>query len=249
MAIDVFQETVLTFAEAVKRLPNVRGAKPIAYSTIFRWRTDGLKAVDGTIVRLEAVKIGSTACTSLEALQRFFDRLQAERPDDSKQSTGFSESPPTRPVTAAESSLEQKKRFRGADRRLRICGMDGDGRIFATSPVSKERLCDLHEFLHDWMPCDSLHAPRAFLGVRSGIFAHAVSILEGKVGRKSSLEAAKDWIRSLDLLTYDVRQLDGVGPGYEAEWLRLRETPEIKALVARQGERIGVGNQTPGAAS
>jgi hypothetical protein len=93
------------------------------------------------------------------------------------------------------------------------------------------------------MSCGLPQVPKAFLVVRSGIFAHAVAILEGKAGRARSLNAAKNWIQSLDLLTYDVRQLDGVGPLNGAEWLRLRETPEIKALVAGQREEFARGGR------
>ncbi len=38
----------------------------------------GCLSKDGTTVRLENIKIGGTTCTSLEALQRFFDRLNGD---------------------------------------------------------------------------------------------------------------------------------------------------------------------------
>jgi hypothetical protein len=37
-----------------------------------RWSTKGLRGI-----RLETIRVGSTTCTSLEALQRFFDGLTA----------------------------------------------------------------------------------------------------------------------------------------------------------------------------
>jgi hypothetical protein len=37
----------------------------------------GLRAADGSIVRLEAIKCGSALCTSREAVERFFAELTA----------------------------------------------------------------------------------------------------------------------------------------------------------------------------
>jgi len=78
MAIDVFQEEVVSFAEAAKRLPRIRNGKKIHLSTLFRWAQAGKIASDGMRVRLETIQVGGTRCTSLEALQRFFDRLTGE---------------------------------------------------------------------------------------------------------------------------------------------------------------------------
>lgn len=75
MTIDAFGEKVLSLAEAVKRLPKSRVGKRLHCSVIFRWAQRGLKSYDGQIVRLETIKIGGRAFTSLEALQRFFERL------------------------------------------------------------------------------------------------------------------------------------------------------------------------------
>jgi len=78
MAIDVFSETVLTLSEAAKRLPRVRRGKKIHVSSLYRWIMGGRRSRDGMVVRLETVKVGGTTCTSLEALQRFFDRLTGD---------------------------------------------------------------------------------------------------------------------------------------------------------------------------
>jgi hypothetical protein len=64
------QETVRTLTEAAARLPRRRGGKPVHVSTLHRWASHGCKGV-----RLETIQIGGTRCTSVEALQRFFDRL------------------------------------------------------------------------------------------------------------------------------------------------------------------------------
>ena len=78
MAIDVFNEEVVSFAEAAKRLPKVRNGKKLHLSTLFRWAQTGKIAKDGMRIHLETIQIGGTKCTSLEALQRFFDRLTVE---------------------------------------------------------------------------------------------------------------------------------------------------------------------------
>lgn len=79
MAIDVFSEQVVSLTEATKKLPKVRRGKPPHVSTLYRWVLAGKKCPDGSIARLETVKIGGATCTSLEALQRFFDRLTGEQ--------------------------------------------------------------------------------------------------------------------------------------------------------------------------
>jgi hypothetical protein len=75
MAIDVFSEKVISLSEATRLLPKSPRNKKLHVSTLYRWMLGGLRSKDGMIVRLEMIKIGGTACTSQEALQRFFDRL------------------------------------------------------------------------------------------------------------------------------------------------------------------------------
>jgi hypothetical protein len=69
--IDHTTEEVLTLANAAKRLPHRRRGK-VHLSTLYRWVTEGLCGV-----RLETIQIGGTCCTSVEALQRFFEALTA----------------------------------------------------------------------------------------------------------------------------------------------------------------------------
>lgn len=66
--IDTTREEVAPFAAAAKWLPSLRGGRPIAPGTLWRWARRGLKGV-----RLEIVMVGGIACTSREALQRFFE--------------------------------------------------------------------------------------------------------------------------------------------------------------------------------
>jgi hypothetical protein len=80
--LDLFAEECLSLAQAARKLPTLRGAriagKGVHPVTLWRWTKIGLNSPDGQKIRLETVRIGGTNCTSLEALQRFLDRLQGE---------------------------------------------------------------------------------------------------------------------------------------------------------------------------
>jgi hypothetical protein len=78
MAIDPLTETLHSFAEAARRLPPLRQGRPVNPATLWRWATRGVRARDGTLIRLEALKIGGTCCTSDEALARFFRVLSTD---------------------------------------------------------------------------------------------------------------------------------------------------------------------------
>ena len=68
--IDPLTETALTFSQAAKTLPRLRRDRPVHSSTLWRWAKYGIRGH-----RLEFVKVGGTACTSAQALQRFFAKL------------------------------------------------------------------------------------------------------------------------------------------------------------------------------
>lgn len=67
--IDLQNEEVLSLTEATKRLPRRRKGKRPHVATLYRWVQHGVR---GT--KLEAIQVGGTLCTSLEALQRFCER-------------------------------------------------------------------------------------------------------------------------------------------------------------------------------
>jgi hypothetical protein len=75
MAIDPLTEKLRSFTEAARRLPALRGGKPVNPSTVWRWTSRGVRNRDGVLVRLETIKLGGTCCTSDEALVRFFRAL------------------------------------------------------------------------------------------------------------------------------------------------------------------------------
>jgi hypothetical protein len=72
--INPLTETVIPFAEAARRLPRLRGDRPVNPSTFWRWASSGLRGVV-----LETCRVGGTRCTSLEAMTRFFAALEGRR--------------------------------------------------------------------------------------------------------------------------------------------------------------------------
>ena len=70
--MDLLRENLVTLSEAARALPSRRKGKSVHPSTLHRW---ALRGVGGH--RLETVRIGGTAYTSREALERFAERLTA----------------------------------------------------------------------------------------------------------------------------------------------------------------------------
>jgi hypothetical protein len=69
MMIDVDNESVITFPEAARALPN----RP-NLSTLWRWRMQGVRGI-----KLEIICIGGRTYTSREALARFLERVTAAK--------------------------------------------------------------------------------------------------------------------------------------------------------------------------
>ncbi|MEK6677602.1 MAG: DUF1580 domain-containing protein [Planctomycetota bacterium] len=69
--IDIQAEDVVSLTEAAKskHLPRRRKGKRPHVATLFRWATVGVRGIV-----LETIQCGGTRCTSVEALQRFFER-------------------------------------------------------------------------------------------------------------------------------------------------------------------------------
>lgn len=101
--IDISAEELIPIRDVPKRLPQRPNGKAVHVSAVYRWVQRGVRGH-----RLEAIRIGGTSYTSLEALQRFADQNQA--------STG---SPPvSRPPTVTR----QKQIDRAAREVARILG-------------------------------------------------------------------------------------------------------------------------------
>jgi hypothetical protein len=95
-------EQALSLAKAARCLPSVRGKKTPHPSTLYRWATEGRKSRGGRIIRLEIVRVGGTNCTSMEALTRFFERLNDIEPVDP---------PRTLALAAQERQAEEAKKI------------------------------------------------------------------------------------------------------------------------------------------
>ena len=97
----------LSFAQAAKRVPASGNREGTACpSTVWRWYHVGAKAPDGTVVHLEAAKVGGRWVTSLAALLRFLERLNADTPAPVVPIPARSESKRRKAVDAATKKLE-----------------------------------------------------------------------------------------------------------------------------------------------
>ena len=70
--ISIETEHLLTLAEACTLLPRRRAGKKCAVSTLHRWRLRGIRGV-----RLESAMLGGIRMTSVQAIQRFMDRVSS----------------------------------------------------------------------------------------------------------------------------------------------------------------------------
>lgn len=68
--IDISSEKVVSLVEATCHLPRRRQGKRPNVATIYRWSQNGVRGIV-----LETIQVGGTRCTSIEAIQRFCDRL------------------------------------------------------------------------------------------------------------------------------------------------------------------------------
>jgi hypothetical protein len=67
-------ETIIPLSAVPERLPRRRRGKKVHVSCLYRWSVTGCRGVV-----LETTQIGATRATSLEALERFFERLASQR--------------------------------------------------------------------------------------------------------------------------------------------------------------------------
>ena len=70
--IDSTRETLISLADVPAQLPDRRGGRRPHVSCVYRWAQRGCRGV-----KLEVLQCGGTKVTSLEAIQRFFERLTA----------------------------------------------------------------------------------------------------------------------------------------------------------------------------
>jgi len=114
---ELLKEDCVSFAKAARKLPKVRGNKHLAPSTLWRWAKNGRRTGSRRLVHLEWVRVGGTNCTSMEALLRFFYRLNDEepRPDLRTPTTPHPSNTPrtattTSPEANAQCAMEELRR-------------------------------------------------------------------------------------------------------------------------------------------
>jgi hypothetical protein len=73
MPIDPLSDDTMSLTQAARRLPRLRGGRPVHPSTLWRWALTGLRGV-----RLETAMVGGVRVTSETALRRFFAAVAAQ---------------------------------------------------------------------------------------------------------------------------------------------------------------------------
>jgi hypothetical protein len=105
--INITTETVIAPSKATHLCPERRrGVRPNV-ATIYRWMMQGVRGI-----RLESIVVGATRCTSVEAMQRFFDALTAAA--DAEHSSA---------ITPLPVSKSRQKAIEAAERRLARSGI------------------------------------------------------------------------------------------------------------------------------
>lgn len=100
--IDLTTENLISIGQTPKHLPRRPNGKTVSTSAVYRWASNnGLRGVV-----LETLRIGGTTYTSTEALQRFADRLTAQR---SQPPTPPRRTTPSRQAQARRAAVEIKE--------------------------------------------------------------------------------------------------------------------------------------------
>jgi len=97
--IDIGTEHLISINDVPRQLPTRRNGKRVHISAVYRWIQRGVRGV-----HLEVLKIGGTAYTSVEALQRFAEHLS--------QRQGAS------PTAQSTSTVQRKRQIERASREL-----------------------------------------------------------------------------------------------------------------------------------
>jgi len=104
MSIDIAREHGLSFRAAAAWVVKQGWRDTCTGPTVWRWAAKGIGGV-----RLERIQAGGKWRTSVEALQRFFDRLT-----DQGERKGFEKELEAAPSSVARQELEARQRLRKA---------------------------------------------------------------------------------------------------------------------------------------
>ena len=105
--IDISREETFSLLDAAKRLPCRRAGKRPNIATLYRWAQIGCRGI-----KLEVINIGATKCTSMEALQRFFDALTEQSQERSAPA-----------AMATRMTPERRRQIEAAAEKLRAAGI------------------------------------------------------------------------------------------------------------------------------
>ncbi len=75
--IDIAKERQLGLREAAKLYPSFRNGRPTHITTPLRHITKGIRLANGEVIHLEGARLGGRWITSVEAVQRFIERVTA----------------------------------------------------------------------------------------------------------------------------------------------------------------------------
>jgi hypothetical protein len=103
MAIDISAEQLITPAQYTRMRPPGRNGRPMNIATAYRHIFQGVRGV-----RLEHVKIGGGTYTSIEAVQRFVERLTQVR-DGASPADATLRTPAARQKALTKANLELDK--------------------------------------------------------------------------------------------------------------------------------------------
>lgn len=94
----LMSEGPISMSGAAKLYGSFRGGKGTHASTVVRHATKGVRLADGTVLRLEAFRLGGRLMTSKQAVYRFAARQQVEATAEA--------SPPRSPARRTASSAK-----------------------------------------------------------------------------------------------------------------------------------------------
>jgi hypothetical protein len=82
--IRIGKEKLYALKQLLCHVPPRRTGKQTHLSTLLRWIQRGARSRGGAVVKLEATRLGNRWVASIEALQRFADRLVCDTRADEK---------------------------------------------------------------------------------------------------------------------------------------------------------------------
>jgi hypothetical protein len=110
---DLTTERRIGLHEAAKLYPSFRSNRPTHISTPLRHITKGVKLPNGDVVRLEGARLGGRWTTTVEAVERFMERL----------TTGALGDAPGSPTPPIRTTRQRRRELERIDRELDAAGI------------------------------------------------------------------------------------------------------------------------------